>query len=108
MNGTPAVSFDPVIGMDVITFNGDNTQSVAHGFSSVMDKLTDGFSVEAFFKIDEEPTGTVVAFGAMQSCAFGLVLDQSKGTFRFDIHNGSTYKKIYDKADKMFYDRLTG
>ncbi|MBR4872337.1 MAG: leucine-rich repeat protein [Clostridia bacterium] len=95
VNGTPAVSFDPVIGMDVITFNGDNTQSVAHGFSSVMDKLTDGFSVEAFFKIDEEPTGTVVAFGAMQSCAFGLVLDQSKGTFRFDIHNGSTYKKIY-------------
>lgn len=95
VNGTPDVSFDPVIGMDVITFNGENTQSVAHGFSSVMDKLTDGFSVEAFFKIDEMPTNTAVAFGAMQSCAFGLVLDHSTGTFRFDIHNGSTYKKIH-------------
>ena len=95
VNGTPGVSFDPVIGMDVITFNGDNTQSVAHGFSSVMDKLTDGFAVEAFFKIDEMPTNAAVAFGAMQSCAFGLVLDHSTGTFRFDIHNGSAYKKIY-------------
>lgn len=103
VNGTPGVSFDPVIGMDVITFSGDNTQSIAYGFSSVMDKLTDGFSVEAFFKLDEMPTNTAVAFGAMQSCAFGLVLD-STGTFRFDIHNGSTYKKI---SSQTLYEENT-
>ena len=94
MKGTPTFSYDETIGMDVVTFNGTDKQAISHNFYSVYEQLVDGFSVEAYFKINEAPTEKdVVAFGAMQSCWFGLNINKS-GTMTFNIHDGSGYLKL--------------
>ena len=94
-NGTPTLSYDDTIGMNVVTFNGDGTQSIMHNFYSVADSLRDGFAIEAFFKINEANTAeNTVAFGAMQSAAFGFTI-RKDGTMSFDIHNGTKYTIIY-------------
>jgi hypothetical protein len=96
VKGTPTFSHDSTIGMDVISFNGTDKQAVSHNFYSVYEQLVDGFSIEAYFKIDEAPTEKdVVAFGAMQSCWFALIIKKD-GTLSFAIHSGgSDYNRLY-------------
>lgn len=94
IKGTPAFSYDSSIDMDVVSFDGSNTQSIMHDFSSVASQIKDGFTVEAFFKVDEAPTKTVVAFGALQSSAFGLQINPD-GRMSFIIHNNTEYIKVY-------------
>ncbi len=94
-NGTPTLSYDSTIGMNVVTFNGDGTQSIMHDFYSVADNLRNGFAIEAYFKVDEaNTTANTYAFGAMQSAAFGLVLNED-GRMSFGIHNNTNYTYIY-------------
>jgi len=92
--GTPTFSHDNTIGMDVVSFDGSGTQAIMHNFYSVADQVKDGFTVEAYFKIDEAPTETVVAFGALQSAAFGFQI-RADGTMNFIIHDNTDYVKVY-------------
>lgn len=94
IKGAPKFTHDRTIGMDVVSFDGSNTQAIVHDYSSVASQIKDGFAVEAYFKIDEAPSKTLVAFGALQSSAFGLQINTDK-TINFIIHNNSEYVYIH-------------
>ena len=95
IKGTPTYSRDESLGMDVVSFNGTDKQAISFDFYSVYEQLVDGFAVEAYFRINEAPTEKdVVAFGAMQSCWFGLDVNKN-GTMSFNIHNGDGYLQLH-------------
>lgn len=92
--GTPMFSHDKTIGMDVVSFDGTTDHYISNNFYPAAEQIKDGFAIEAYFRIDEAPTAKdSVAFGTLQSAAFGLCVNVN-GKLTFWIHNGSGYVKV--------------
>lgn len=101
----PTYSYDTTIGMNVVTFDGTGDHAVRYDFSSVADSLANGFTVEAYLKLNEIYTTDSVPFGAMQSAQFGLTA-KSNGKLRFTIHDGTAYQTIdtsYNYEEDRYY-----
>ena len=97
--GAPTVTTDATIGKGVMVFDRstENVVKIAD-YSAVASTLADSMTFEAYFKIDEKPTGrydSVVS--AQQGGGFGIDVyadNVNNGQIMFHFHNGTKYVSL--------------
>ena len=99
--GSPVISHDDTIGMDVITFPGNCSNVVRFAdYVSKADEMAYGFTFETYFKANEMPSSSSSPVSSQQAAGFGF--DVQNGQAIYSIHNGS-YKTLTKTIDTEHY-----
>ncbi len=71
--GSPAYSYDETIGMDVVTFPGSASHVVKFSdYKDDADDMSYGFTMEAYFKVNELPSSSCSPLSSQQAAGFGF------------------------------------
>lgn len=101
--GSPEFSHDDSIDKDVVTFNGSGSDVVKfESYASAADIMVDSMTFEAYFRIDEKPTGRYFSvISAQQGGGFGIDVYGSASSAgnnankcMFHYHDGNKYRSI--------------
>ena len=91
--GSPAYSYDETIGMDVVTFPGSASHVVKFSdYKDDADDMSYGFTMEAYFKVNEFPSSSCSPLSSQQAAGFGFDVNAA-GVCSYEVHNGS-YKPL--------------